>query len=450
MSAIVQPTRAQEAILRFRSQAHILSSGSRGSAKTTALMLDIVDRCCDPEARPLVVRESHAGLLEIQDELYEMLTNVFGSVRRNKTDGQMHLPNGATVTFTQINDIESYSKHQGKSYCSLYLDEFGNYTSAAMDFVAKLRSNLRTRPGLRPHIHATANPFGRAHARLMRQHIVKAPFWHPYMDESGEWWINCHTSYKDNVHIDVLSYERQLIAAANGDPNLLAAWEEGRWDVLGGSMFAPPFDPAVHVIKAPQNLGDVRYRIGADFGLSAPSVGLLLCQLKNPVGYMRQGSILVLDEVDTCVAGQLHLGDGSPPQVLADMFKEMLARNDASLRTPVVIDDMRGLNNAETVVSLLRENQISAYKPHFKNRVQGWVLIKSLMHNAVTREGPGLWIADRCVNLLQTLPEAPRSPNRPSDLDPRWAEDHHCDALSYGVTDIWGRKARSGTHWGMW
>ena len=324
MSAIVQPTRAQEAILRFRSQAHILSSGSRGSAKTTALMLDIVDRCCDPEARPLVVRESHSGLLEIQDELYEMLTNVFGSVRRNKTDGQMHLPNGAIVTFTQINDIESYSKHQGKSYCSLYLDEYGNYTTAAMDFVAKLRSNLRTRPGLRPHIHATANPFGRAHARLMRQHIVKAPFWHPYMDESGEWWINCHTSYKDNVHIDVLSYERQLIAAANGDPNLLAAWEEGRWDVLGGSMFAPPFDPAVHVIKAPQNLGDVRYRIGADFGLSAPSVGLLLCQLKNPVGYMRQGSILVLDEVDTCVAGQLHLGDGSPPQVLADMFKEML------------------------------------------------------------------------------------------------------------------------------
>ncbi len=445
----MKPTRTQEAILRWRSQCHILSSGTRGSAKTVAMMLDILDRVQEPTAHPLVVRESHAGLLEIQDELHEMFVTAFGhGIRSNKSEGQVHLPNGATVTYTQLNDVESYSKHQGKSYCSLYLDEFGNYTLAAMEFVHKLRSNLRVRPGIRPHIHATANPFGRAHARIMREHIVKAPFWQPYQDASGDYWVNTHTTYKDNPHIDRVSYEKQLIASANGDPNLLAAWEQGRWDVLGGSMFAPPFDPATHIIKAPP-YENLRYRIGADFGLSAPSVGLLLGQLKDPVGYMRQGSIIVLDETDTCLPGQLHLGDGSPPQVLADLFKEMLARNNASPRTAVCIDDMRGLNNAETVVTLLRQNQITAYKPYNKNRVQGWVLVRSLLHNAVTREGPGMWITDRCTNLLQTLPEAPRNPNRPSDLDPRWNEDHHCDALSYGTTDLWGRRGWSGTHIGM-
>ena len=77
----------------------------------------------------------------------------------------------------------------------------------------------------------------------------------------------------------------------------------------------------------------------------------------------------------------------------------MLARNNASARTAVCIDDMRGLNNAETVVSLLRQNQITAYKPYNKNRVQGWVLVRSLLHNAVTREGPGIRVLGRLVAL---------------------------------------------------
>ena len=446
----IQPTRKQEAILRFRTQCNILSSGTRGSAKTVALIIDVVDRCrsLGHEARPLVVRESHAGLLELMDELYLVCGAAFGNVTRSKADAQLHMPNGATITFTQINDIDSYSKHQGKSYCSLYLDEYGNYPVTALGFIAKLRSNLRVPPGQRPHIHCTANPFGRAHAMVHREHIKKAPFWQPYQDSSGEWWVNCHTSYIDNPWIDVESYRRQLIAAAAGDKNLLAAWEQGEWSTLGGSMFAPPWDPKIHIIKSPPYLPPAHYRIGADFGLSAPSVGLLGVKLRAPLGPYPVNSILVLDETSTCIPGSLSQGDGSPPQVLAEMFKEMMAANNRR-NVQVCIDDMRGLNTAETVVSLLRENGISAHKPHNKNRAQGWVRVRSGLHNAVEAKGDaGLYITERCVGLIATISEAPRSPNRPSDIDPRWDEDHHCDGLSYLVSEFGIPPIRSRRHFG--
>ena len=446
----IKPTRQQEAILRFRGVCNILSSGTRGSAKTVTLMLDVIDRCraLGHEARPLVIRESHAGLLEIMDEIFLMTSAAFGNVTRSKADSQLHLPNGATITFTQINDIDSYAKHQGKSYCSLYQDKRGNYPVTALGFIAKLRSNLRVPPGQRPHIHCTVNPFGRAHGDVLRNHISKAPFWQPYEDESGEWWVNTHTSYKDNPFIDTESYKRQLIASAAGDSNLFAAWERGEWSTLGGSMFAPPWDPKVHIIKTPPFLGPAYYRIGADFGLSAPSVGLLGCKLRQPVGPYPAGSTIVLDEVSTCIPGSLSQGDGSPPQVLAEMFKEMMASNNLR-NIPVTIDDMRGLNTAETVVTLLAENGISARKPVNKNRAQGWIRIRAGLHNAVEGKGAGgLYITERCVGLLATLPDAPRSPNRPADIDPRWDEDHHCDALSYLTSEFGMPPARSGHHIG--
>jgi hypothetical protein len=52
---------------------------------------------------------------------------------------------------------------------------------------------------------------------------------------------------------------------------------------------------------------------------------------------------------------------------------------------------------------------------------------------------PGLWISERCVHLLQTLPEAPRSPHRAEDVDPRWRLDHWLDGLIYGVVALHGQ-----------
>jgi hypothetical protein len=301
-------------------------------------------------------------------------------------------------------------------------------------------------PGLRPHIHCTANPHGRCHTVLFKEYISKAPPWHPFPDLSGELWIWTTSDLRDNPHIDRESYRRQLVAACGTDTALADAWINGDWSVLGGVMF-DCFDPAVHIIRRPA-YANFRFRCGGDWGTAAPSTCILLGQLRGDLGPYRAGSIVALDEVDTADPADLSLGNGAPPQALAEIIKEMAARNN--WRSPyVVMDDARGLQS-ETVIQLLRENQIAAQKPWKKDRVGQWALIRSLLSNAVTGDGPGLYFTDRCPHLLETLPEAPRGTLRPEDIDPKWPRDHWLDALAYGVRDLWGNRVTVGRTIGMY
>jgi hypothetical protein len=444
----ITPTPFQEAVLRYRGHCNIMNAGGRGSGKSFSMMLDVIDHLAilGPVARPLVLREQWAGLLQLQSELLEMCRIAFGEARRNKSEGTITIPPGGVITFSNVNDEDSYAKHQGKSYTGLFADECGNYPTQAWAFVNRIRSNLRAPPGVRVKLHFTANPHGRAHSILLKEYIGKSPPWTPFEDPSGELWIWTTSTLEDNPHIDRTSYRRQLVAACGNDEALSRAWLEGDWSVLGGSMFAPPFDPAIHIIKTPLR-ADYLHRVGGDWGTASPATAILLGRLKVDVGPMRYGSIIALDEVDTADPLDLSLGTGAPPQALAEMIKEMCARNGARYPS-VVMDDARGLQS-ETVIQLLRENGISAHKPYRKDRVGQWNLIRQLMSNAVTGDGPGLYITDRCPHLLETLPEAPRGTLRAEDLDPKWNRDHWVDAMAYGITDLWGRRATSGTHVGM-
>lgn len=446
MADRIAPTKFQQAVLRFRTHCNILNAGGRGSGKSFSLILDLLGHCVDfgDSARPLVTRESHAGLLELQGAVYELCVAAFGpTVSRNKAENMIYLPTGGQITFTNIGDDTAYAKHQGKSCTAIYGDEVGNYPPQAFAFLRRLLSNLRVPPGRRPHVHWTANPHGRSHAVLMREFIQKSPPWHPFADAAGNLWIWTTSSLDDNPHIDRITYRRNLVAACGNDKNLADAWLRGDWSVLGGSMFCPPYDPATHIIKTPPYY-DARFHVGADWGTAAPAVGLLIARLQSPFGPYRQGDYIVLDETHTAAdPADLSVGNGAPPAMFGDMIEEMLARNGASKRTRVTMDDARGLTG-DTVCGILREMGINARKPYRKDRTGTWNLIRQLLHNATTGEGQALWITDRCPYLLQTLPEAPRGTLRPEDVDPKWACDHALDALGYGLQTMQNARVTSG------
>lgn len=438
----IAPTLLQQAILRFRGHCNIMNAGGRGSGKTFSLGLHLLDHCRDhgSEARPLVTRESWGGLQQLSDELLEMTGAAFGSAQRNKGEGTITAGNGAVIALTQIADEASYAKHQGKSYTGLFGDETGNYPPAAWAFLRRVRSNLRAPSGRRVDIHFTANPHGRAHTAIYKGYITKAPPWHPFQDAAGDWWIWTTSTLEDNPHIDRAAYRRQLVASTGSDTALADAWIKGDWSVLGGVMF-DVFDPTVHIVRQP-TYGDMLLRCGGDWGTAAPATCILLGRLKGDIGPLRYGSIVALDEIDTADPANLSLGNGAPPQAFAEMIREMCARH-ASKRPSVIMDDARGLQS-ETVIQILRENGISAHKPVKKDRVGQWTLIRSLLSNAVTGDGPGLYFTPRCQHLLETLPEAPRGTLRPEDIDPKFDRDHWIDALAYGVRDLWGNRATSG------
>lgn len=443
----VGPTQFQQAVLRFRGHCNILNAGGRGSGKSFSLMLDLLDhmRQHGPDARPLVLREQWAGLQELQLELLGLCTAAFGGAARNKAEGIITIPTGGVITFSNVADENSYARHQGRSYTGLFADEVGNYPPQAFRFLQLVRSNLRVPHGRRVDIHWTANPHGRSHTVLFKEFISKAPPWHPFQDESDDWWMWTTSTLEDNPHIDRIAYRSQLVASTGSDTALADAWINGDWSVLGGVMF-DVFDPAVHIIRQPA-YADMRLRCGGDWGTAAPATCVLLGQLKADLGPYKNGSIIALDEVDTADPADLSLGNGAPPQMLAEMIREMAARH--GWKTPhVIMDDARGLQS-ETVIQLFRENGIGAHKPIRKDRVGQWTLIRSLLSNAVTGDGPGLYFTPQCSHLIETLPEAPRGTLRPEDIDPKWPRDHWLDALAYAVQDLHGQRVTSGRHIGM-
>jgi len=429
----ITPTRFQSAVLEWRAHCNILNAGGRGSGKSFALILDLLAHCHDfgEDARPLVTRESHAGLIELIDTIYELCVAAWGpTVARNKHDGTISLPTGGTINFTNVGDETSYAKHQGKSYTALYADEVGNYPPTGYAFLRRIMSNLRCAPGRRTHIHMTANPHGRNHTAIYKEFVTKAPAWHPFTDDAGEFWLWTTSNLEDNPHIDQIDYRRKLSRACGGDKKLEEAWLRGDWSVLGGVMF-DAFDPATHLIKAPPYM-EAKYVIGADWGSAAPAVALLIAKLLSPLGRLRQGDFIILDEVNTADPSDLAVGLGHPPAAFAEMIQEMLARQ--GVKSPcLVIDDARGLTG-DTVVNIMRECGLNARKPLRKDRIGTWNLIRQLLHNSKTgAEAAGIWFTDRCRYLLETLPEAPRGSLRAEDIDPKYNKDHALDALGYGL-----------------
>lgn len=448
MSGDVVPTDFQQAVLQFRGHCNILNAGGRGSGKSFCMILDLLDHCRQHEVggRPLVLRESWAGLQELQEKVLAMAIIAYGpACRRNKAEGTIALPNGSIITFTNIGDDASYAKLQGRTFTGLYADEVGNYPPQSFKFMQLARSNLRVPEGRRVDIHWTANPHGKSHSVLCKNFINKAPPWKPFEDDAGELWIWTTSSLNDNPHIDRESYARQLVAATGSDTALAKAWIEGDWSVLGGVMF-DTFDPAVHIVDIPQWV-KMQYLVGGDWGSAAPATAVLLGRLKTDVGRCRYGSIVALSEVDTADPFDLSIGTGAPPQMMAEMIAEMCEKYRWQYPS-IVMDDARGLQS-ETVVNLFREAGLQAHKPYKKDRVGNWNLIRQLLSNAITGDGPGLYFTRNCPHLLETLPEAPRGQLRAEDIDPRWDRDHWIDALAYGVNELHGHRGRVGRTVGL-
>ncbi len=434
----IAPTKYQESVLAFRDWCGIIDAGGRGAGKSFCMAIHRVDhlRVFGGQARPLVLRESVPGLEELQSRIYEMCVIAFGEATTlNKHSGTITVPSGGVVTFHCLGAEDQYAKIQGRSFTGIFADELGNATPNGFAFTLRTLSNLRVAPGQKPAVHFTMNPHGRAHALCHKRWISKAPPWRPFQDEFGMWWVVCHGTLDDNPHIDKVQYTRAIRASVGQDAALASAWLAGDWNVLSGCLFS--FDPKVHIIRRPPYY-DAVYRVGVDWGSSSPCVSLLLGRLNSPCGGLRQGDIICLDETDTALPEDLSVGNQAPVQMVCEMVQELCARNNAK-HIMCIVDDARGLAG-DTVVGEFRRAGLMAQRPT-KNRVSGWILINELLHNAREGEsGVGLWVTDRCPHLIETIQEAPRGRLRAEDLQPDWNRDHWCDALRYGVSDLFGTK----------
>jgi len=442
----------------------VFHGGSRGSGKTTGAILSLIRIIMEQgsAARVFVGRESHAGCIQLGNELYLLLCLAFGqgNVTRNQNAGTISIkfPNGiASVEIRPFSDTKQYASIQGKTYTAAVFDEAGNYSKAGWDLMWQIMSNMRGPGGMHLPVLILANPFGSSHGRIVQTFLNKAGWWEPYTDDSGLRYINCKSTLFDNDHIDQQAYIARLKRACAGNPEKEKAWIYGEFGLNLSSFFGNQWDPNVHLL--PQSL--VTSQImhlrpilggGADWGTRSACCFHLAAKLRSDLHlpeqdrWLRAGSILLMGECHTLADADmvdLSTGTGIAPAGWAELIKD-LCINQQGLRAvpPFAQDNARGLAG-DTVTVLMGQAGVPCHPPP-KDRKGGWALMTQLLDGAKTGDGPGLYVHPSCEYLLATLPDAPANPNAPDDLDPKWADDHACDAAQYAVSFLTQRRAKRG------
>lgn len=446
------PTPFQSRVLGLAAHVFLLLAGGRGGGKSHAAVLVLLQHVIEfgGDARVLVVRESWQALQELQDKVYTVLLLAFGpKVARNKSEGVISVPNGAVIRFTNISEEDAARKAQGFSYSMLLGDEVGTLPPQCWTWLLRLFSNLRVAPGRRPVVVLTANPHGKSHTVLYKRFVSKAPPWKPFRDEAGNLWITAPSTLDDNPHIDQREYTKQLRAATHGDAALANAWITGSWSPLGGNLFGN-FDPSLHIVTPPPRyLLDARWTVGSDWGTASPATAVLLAQLRRGFHYEGRrflaGDVIAVDEIDTCPdPSDLSKGDGRSPITFAEDIVALLQKNEVR-DADVVVDSARGLEG-DTVIGFYRAAGLDAYLPDKRSRVAKWDLIRTRLQNVADGRREGLYFSTRCPGLIETLPEAPRSPLRAEEMDAKYDRDHFIDGFAYGLDyAVNGNVATQGT-----
>ena len=429
------PTAWQREVLSIPDDINLFLGGGRAGGKTSCAIQQILRHCEQhgANASVLIVREHVKALSQLEDQLQAILSAVYlRGLRANRQTHSFHLPHGATIELSPLADAGDYAKVQGKSYSLIIGDEGGQFGTLKWFFM--LLSNLRAKRGVPTRAILIANPGGRLHAQIHATFIAGKTPWEPFMLE-GIKWLWAPSTYRDNPHITD-DYIDKICASVARDPELLRAWRDGSWNIARGAYFADVCDESKQVFsKLPFELPD-RQRVltytASDFGTHSPSCCLLFAHLLAPVAGYARGTKFIVDEYNTCLRDDptYATGTGASPGRIADALAERCVQFHVDKIG--CIDNARGLQPGETVISIFREHGFFLTPPKSKSRVPGWGVMRELLFNSMSgRTKPGLFISERCEMLLATLPTVPRDQVRIEDLDSA-AVDHAVDACRYG------------------
>lgn len=447
-TATETPTAYQAAVLRLPEDFNLLLGGGRGGGKSTAMLLAILKHCeqYGADAKPLVVRETHKALSEIEQRLEALFIAAYGpSVEHNRSEHIFRLPNGAMVECGQIDGPRAYTKFQGRETTLLCIDEFGLFRDR--QWVELLKANLRAPKGVPLRVIATANPGGHLHAYIHRTYVSAGLPWRPF-EVGDETWIYAPSTLRDNPHIDQEDYERRLRSASGRDEAIARAWIDGDWNIARGAFFAGDLDEKTHMLPAKLPFTVTReWRpfVSMDWGSSAPSVTYVCLRAPGDIGGYPKGSLLLIDELATVDPKDDAIGLRWPPDKLAEAIKEMCRM----WRVPAsgVGDDAAGLG--VTLLEHMKRSGVWLQRPR-KERVAGWAAMRQMLAAARDRNGSaGMWISERCKYFWRTVPYVQRDDSRPEDIDTGGA-DHAADAARYAVMHATKPGFRTGRVRGMY
>jgi hypothetical protein len=385
--------------------------------------------------------------------LHELIQG--GWVSWNGQERTLKWWNGSVVWLCHCQYEKDVYAYQGAEIHLLLIDELTHFTPFQYRF---LRGRVRM-PDMDdvpepwatrlPLIVSGTNPGGASHNFVKHEFVDPHPagvIFDAPEDEGGMRRQFIPALLTDNPSIkDPREYAQRL--AGLGNPELVKAMLEGRWDIVAGGMFDDIWRPSRHVLPAFEVPPSWRLTRSLDWGEAKPfSVGWWAIA-DGSEARLPGGQIFAPPPRSLIRVAEFYGWNGKPNEgcrMLAKDCAREIKRMEAELWPgrrvePGPADNsiwspQDGRDIAAEMAAVGIRWRKSNKTPG--SRINGASLVRARLtaSGADRPEEPGLWVTETCRQFIRTIPTLPRDPKKPDDVDTN-AEDHAYDEVRYMCLD---------------
>lgn len=410
----------------------VFYGGAVGGGKTDALLACALRYVWHPKHRALMLRRTRPNLQEVIDRSLQLYPVAIPGAQWREAESRWRFPSGAIIQMGYTEHEKDVLNFKTFEYNMICFDEVTSFTENMYTFFF---SRNRTKSSDLPlMVRSASNPGDIGHEWVLRRFIGSAA--------TGDL-RTPYEIYKEKVDIGEgrtpVTITRQFIPSSVWDnpslpnreeyvagmiasmsPEDVAAYLNGRWDMLAGAMFKKP----LIVLDQPSML-DTDYIVlrAVDYGIDDPT-----CVLWG-VFYPKANVLDIVSELyvkETPLDGIVQLIKAREallklrPTVISVGSPEMTNRKPTPQGDNISISTMMAARG----VPVERANV---------DRIGGWTRVIDLIGKAALRVWPQDALGHGAPNLVRTLPKLQRNsgPGKdPNDIRPR-QEDHAADSLRY-------------------
>lgn len=444
----------------------VLLEGNRGGGKTDILIMDFAQHLgtsAEPAWgrawRGLLLRRTYKELTDVINKTLTYFPIIFPGARYNASDHIWTFEMGETLRLGYAERPADYWGYHGSEYPWIGFEELSNWATpdVYLRFVSLNRSKV---PGMPRKYRATTNPFGPGHGWIKLRWSLPAMRNIPIIDKTGREKTRVAIQVKLNENLVLLKAEPdyvQKVRMSASSPGMLAAWEDGDWNIVEGGMFSDVFSERWNVVEDFVPPSSWLVDRSFDDGSSAPfSVGWW-AQSDGTDLTFKDGRVMSTLRGDLFRWREWYGWTGQPNTGLkytsAEISTGIVARElrfeiprsriNSGPADSSIFARTHGICIAEEMAVMVTIDSKRYRGPEFSpadktpgSRVAGWRQIRNMLKAAHPdirgkRETPGLFICRGCVNWLRVVPIMTRDEANPEDVD--FAEDHLGDETRYRV-----------------
>lgn len=367
-----------------------------------------------------------------------LLNPLIEAKRADMVEGEIRFWNGSKIFLCHCKDEDDKYNYLSSEMHLLCVDELTTFSESIYRF---LRSRVRCiglsipeeYRALFPRILCTSNPGNIGHQWVKRAFIDPAPPMEIFKTEGSEGGMlrqYIPAKLEDNPSLlkDDPAYEKRL--AGMGSPRLVAAYRDGKWDILEGAFF-PEFGEK-HIVE-PFAIDPhwTKFRC-FDWGSAAPFYAgwFAVCGVRteavNAKGekfFIPEGALILYKECsgESDYNVGLRKADGSyyTAEDIAKLivsYDEMGERMDYAIADTSIFDEDGGPSIAE------RMRPYIMWMRADKRRVPGW----DALRQRLTGDGsvPMIFFFKTCRAIIRDIPSLEHSQKKPEDAASEGVADH--------------------------